>query len=249
MKYINHFGEKSEDYSRYRPDYPSELYHYLANLTVKHDLAWDCGTGNGQAAMCLAAYFELVIGSDVNQAQLDVARKKNNIRYHCWSAEKTELSDATVDLITIAQALHWFDLDAFYREVKRVSKEAGIISAWCYSLPLINEEIDAIVMKLYAEILGEQYWPTERRYIDEEYQTIFFPFRKIITPKFAIVKEVNLTQFMGYLNTWSAVKEYQKVNDNNPTALIYPDLLAAWEKPEEEHVIRWPIHLLAGHVF
>lgn len=248
MDYINHFGEQSADYLKFRPDYPKELYDYLISLVKANDLAWDCGTGNGQTAAYLANYFKKVIATDINQAQLDVAIKKDNISYFCWPAEKTHIAVDTVDLITISQALHWFNFDAFYDEVKKVSKPEGIIAAWCYSLGKINPELDHIVKKLYEDILGDNYWPKERKYIDEAYETIPFPFKKFQTPYFCIEKKIHLPQLIGYLHTWSAVKEYEKRNHNNPVNLIEQELKDAWGDLKMSHLIHWPIHLLVGVV-
>lgn len=249
MHYIDHFGEKSPDYLQYRPDYPPAMYQFLAGLASKHDLAWDCGTGNGQAASKMADYFKQVIGSDINQAQLDVAINKDNVKYFCWPAEKTELQDASVDLITVAQALHWFDLDLFYQEVKRVSKYNAIIAAWCYSLGSVNPDVDLFIKRLYTDILGSNYWPKQRGYIDDEYQTIPFPFKKIEPPRFILEKSMNFMQLIGYLNTWSAVKEFQQLNQENPINLVFSDLQMAWGEPEAEQVMSWPVHMLVGHVF
>jgi len=248
-QYVNHFGVKSSEYLQFRPDYPDSLYKFLTGLVDKRDLAWDCGTGNGQAAAQLAQYFKNVVGSDINQAQLNVAVKKDNIQYECWPAEKTGLKDGSVDLITIAQALHWFNFDKFYDEVRRVAKYKGIIAAWCYSLGSVDTEIDVLIRKLYSDILGDAYWPKERRYIDEEYLTIPFPFKEIETPDFHIEKKINFMQLMGYLNTWSAVKQYQQVNQGNPINLIFSDLQLAWGDPDTARIMNWPVRLLAGHVF
>lgn len=249
MRYVDHFGVKSSEYLQYRPDYPEALYKFLAGLADKRELAWDCATGNGQAAVQLAPYFKQVIGSDINQAQLNVAVKKDNIQYQCWPADKTALPNGSVDLITVAQALHWFDIDKFYQEVRRVAKYQGIIAVWCYSLGSINDEIDVLIKKLYNDILGDAYWPKERRYIDEGYRTIPFPFKEIEAPEFTIKKKINLMQLMGYLNTWSAVKQYQHVNQDNPINLIFSDLQFAWGDAERERIMQWPIRLLVGHVF
>lgn len=248
MNYMAHFGEKSAEYRQFRPQYPDELYHYLNSKVNQHDLAWDCGTGNGQAAFKLADYFTQVVATDLNQAQLDMAMKKENIRYFCCSAEKTPLDNQTIDLITVAQALHWFNLDEFYLEVMRVLKPDGILAAWCYSLGKINEEMNKVILKIYDTILGDQYWPKERRYIDAEYKTIPFPFTKISTPTFEIKKEMNFFALIGYLNTWSAVKEYQKINQHNPLNFIYSDLQKIWGDPEKMYTMTWPIHLLLGKI-
>lgn len=248
MHYTDHFGEKSAEYLQYRPTYPAELYRYLSSLATRHEVAWDCGTGNGQAAIKLADYFKKVIASDVSQSQLNSAIRKDNVEYHCWPAEQTSIPDNSVDLVTVAQALHWFNLEEFYLEVHRVSKRKGLLAAWCYPLGTINDQVDRIVEKLYSEILGTTYWPKERRYIDEAYETIFFPFTKIETPKFMIEKKLNFSQLIGYLNTWSAVKEYKLQNEENPINLIFKALQTAWGPPTDEHVMRWPLHLLLGRV-
>ena len=248
MEYINHFGDKSSDYLQFRPDYPNELYSYLSNLCIEHDCVWDCGTGNGQAAFKLARYFDDVVATDINQTQLDVAIQHKKIHYHCWPAERTKIRNVSVDLITVAQALHWFNLDNFYSEVRRVAKPEGIIAAWCYSLGKIKPDLDVLIERLYSDILGDTYWPKERRYIDAGYHTIPFPFERIHAPYFAIDKKMNFSQLIGYLNTWSAVKEYKKQTDNNPIDLIYKKLELAWGDVQFEHTMHWPIHLLVGKI-
>jgi len=246
MSYIKHFSDRPENYQHFRPDYPDALFHHLADLVPERLLAWDCATGNGQAACSLAKYFTQVIGSDINQTQLDVAIKKDNIQYYCWPAEKTTLVDHSIDLITVAQALHWFNFNDFYREVHRVLKPGGIIAAWCYPLGQIIPPVDAIIRKLYEEILGDKYWPPERRYIDNAYQTIPFPFSLLATPNFSIIKDYNFSELIGYLNTWSAVKEYQKRNLQNPLDLIMKELKNAWGDMKQTHQMVWPLYVLVG---
>ncbi|CDZ78168.1 ubiquinone/menaquinone biosynthesis methyltransferase [Legionella massiliensis] len=248
MDYIKHFNQQANNYLRFRPDYPTALYDYLLTLVAKSQCAWDCGTGNGQAALILAERFEQVIASDVNQAPLDVAPKKANIRYLCCAAEKTPIEDKSVDLITIAQAMHWFNFDLFYQEIRRVAKDSAVIAAWCYSLGKFGSEIDKQISKLYDEILGDDYWPVERRYIDKEYQTIPFPFKRITTPSFSIEKELNLPELLGYLNTWSAVKEYELRNKLNPITLVADELASIWGDPQIKYKISWPLHLLVAPV-
>lgn len=248
MRHTPDFGEKSQDYRQFRPTYPEELYEYLLKTTIEHTCAWDCGTGNGQAAAVLANDFAQVIGTDISQKQLDVAVKKSNIHYYCCPAEVTPIESNTVDLITVAQALHWFDLDAFYREVTRVAKPEGVIAVWCYSLGSVNANIDPFIKKLYNDILGNHYWSSERQYIDDAYMTIPFPFPKIKAPYFAIEKEMYFSGLLGYLNTWSAVKTYQNKNQVNPIDLIYDDLKAAWGDDKAKYTMHWPIHLLIGKI-
>ena len=248
MDYIKHFNQQTKSYLQFRPDYPESLYEYLSSLVQDKSCAWDCGTGNGQAAVALAKHFELVIATDISQAQLKVAPKNKAIRYLCCAAENTPIATQSIDLITIAQALHWFNFDLFYQEVQRVSKPGGCIAAWCYSLGKINPDLDCLIDRLYSNILGDDYWPKERRYIDEAYRTIPFPFEKIRTADFIIEKSLDFNQFIGYLNTWSAVKEYQQRNHSNPINLILKELEAVWGKPKIQHRIQWPLHLLAGYV-
>lgn len=246
MEYIQHFADGAENYQKYRPDYPAALFQYLASL-CEHELAWDCATGNGQAALPLAAYFEEVIASDINEQPMNVALQKDNLSYYCWPAEQTSLKNNCVDLITVAQALHWFDLPSFYSEVNRVGKRQSIIAAWCYSLGNVSPLVDKVIAKLYHDILGDTYWPKERRYIDHHYKTIAFPFKKLKTPSFVAEKSFQLTELVGYLNTWSAVKEYQQRQQQNPVEMILSELENAWGT-EQSYTMQWPIHLLVGKI-
>lgn len=247
MSFVDHFGEESNYYQQFRPNYPEELFDFLNNLVKSHDVAWDCGTGNGQTAIALSQRFKKVIATDINQQQLEIAIKKDNICYYCWPAERTQIANGTIDLITVAQALHWFRLENFYQEVKRVAKPDAKIAAWCYSLAYITPEIDSIIKTLYEVILGDDYWPRERRYIDNEYSTILFPFPKLAAPSFAITKHIKFSDLLGYLNTWSAVKEFKQRNNQNPIDFIYKDLKQAWDE-SHTNLVCWPIHLLIGNV-
>ena len=246
MTYINHFSEKSENYRQFRPIYPQALYQYLISLIKKHDLAWDCGTGNGQAAFELANYFAKVIATDISEAQLAAATPNEKIEYIKCPCDRTPIASHSTDLITVAQALHWFPLNEFYDEVKRVAKPGSYIAAWSYSLGKINPAADKIIRELYDGILGDAYWPTERRYIDQEYQTILFPFEKLVTPEFFMEKELNTKELIGYLNTWSAVKEYEKVNGKNPVELIQDSL--SQQLGDQTFIMKWSIHLLVGKI-
>lgn len=247
MSNIKVFGEMSSEYLKYRPDYPEALFQYLANISKHHKLVWDVGTGNGQAAFQLSNYFDKVIATDINQNQLTVAPQKINISYQVGPSEKTSLLSHSVDLITCAQSMHWFDLEKFYEEVRRVSKPEAYIAAWSYHLPLISTEIDKCVKKLHNEILHD-FWPAERRFVDERYQTLPFPFKREQTPMFSIKKTYQLDQFLGYLGSWYAVKEYHKSKQKNPLELIYDDLKSAWNN-QNEYIITWPIYMLLGKCY
>ncbi|RAP37944.1 hypothetical protein B1207_02850 [Legionella quinlivanii] len=244
----NHFDRDPKLYRQHRPQYPDSLYQFLWEQTLHHDTVWDCATGNGQAALPWLNRFKQIIASDISQSQLDEAFKHPSVDYRCCSAEDSGIKAQSVDLITIAQALHWFNFDLFYQEVRRVAKPSALIAAWCYSLGRFDCNLDTIVWNLYENILGDNYWPRERRYIDNRYTDIPFPFEKIESPLFFIEKEFNLDDFKGYLNTWSAVKEYQLQNQTNPVELISDELTLAWGAPDQIRKMQWPIHLLAGRV-
>lgn len=247
-EYVSHFNQGTEQYLLCRPDYPDDLFDYLAQLVKPEVTVWDCGTGNGQAAKALAERFSKVIATDINQAQLDVATRVSNIDYIWTPAENTPIKSDSIGLVTVAQALHWFNFPLFYQEVKRVSIPEGVIAAWCYSLGTFNNSIDVPIKKLYYQILGNEFWPKERFYIDEEYKTIPFPFPLLNSPEFKIHKHINFNQLIGYLSTWSAVKEYQKREQLNPLELILDDLKSQWGNPDTEYEIIWPVHCLIGKV-
>jgi SAM-dependent methyltransferase len=245
---MNHFGNKAAEYSQFRPHYPAELFQYLIQLTHHQECAWDVGTGNGQAAVALSPYFNKVIATDLKQGQLDRAEKKDNISYIACPAEKTPIEDKSVDLITVAQALHWFNFDEFYQEVQRVAKPDCLVAAWCYTLISISPEIDQQINHLYSDILGDQYWPKERQYIDSAYTDIPFPFQQIKTPTFTIARSLNFSQLIGYLNTWSALQEYKTRNQNkNPLDFIIEDVQKLWGAPDKEYITHTPLYLLAGY--
>lgn len=248
MNYIDHFNEQSENYLFFRPTYPEALYDYLLNLAGKNACVWDCATGNGQAAIPLAERFRKVIATDISQTQLDVAIKHSGIEYVCSPAEHTPIQANSIDLITVAQALHWFGLDAFYQEVRRVGKPSALLAVWCYPLGVFKDKtLDKLIRYLYEDILVT-YWPKERYYIDEAYQTIAFPFKKLTTPDFIMEKKFGFKEFCGYLGTWSAIKEYQKRNGSNPLQLIVSELAAVWGDLERTRIMTWPLHLLVGRI-
>ncbi len=226
-------------------------------LVRYRNLAWDCATGNGQAAVFLSEHFARVIASDASKEQIENAQPRDNIRYEVFPAEKTALPDNSVDLITIAQALHWFDLDEFYKEVKRVLRKddngrdtngSGVIAAWAYGLHSISTEIDTVTHLLYEDILGS-YWPKERKIVENKYQDISFPFQEIDTPVFQIELDWTLSELVGYLYTWSSVQKFIGKNDSDPIKQIYDDLAAAWGHKNTWHKRRrvvWPIYIRIG---
>lgn len=242
----DHFSGHSADYAKYRPNYPAALFDWLATLTPTHELAWDVGTGSGQAALELARRFFRVVGSDAAEAQLRTAIAHERITYKVMPAERTDLADHSVDLITVAQAIHWFDFDGFYDEVRRVLKPGGIIAAWTYAGTRVAPEIDAIVKHYYVETVGNC-WPPERKLVDEHYRTIPFPFAEIEAPPFRMVQHWRLEDLLGYLGTWSATKRYAQARNVDPIEALREPLTRAWGA-EGVRLVEWGLHIRVGRV-
>ena len=240
------FSTNSDQYSKYRPTYPGAFYAYLYQLLVKKQCAWDCGTGTGQVAVEIADIFEEVYATDISQSQLEHATQKANVGYSMQSAEMTNFNDQKFDLIIIGQAIHWFNFEQFYAEVRRTAKEHAIIAAIGYARPQIEPKIDAIITNFYSKTIG-QYWDQERKYIDENYQTIPFPFQEIETPSFAYEVSWTFAQLMGYLSTWSAVKHYQQQTGLNPLEPLQEELGTHWQ-PNQQKLVTFPMLLRLGYI-
>ncbi len=223
----DNFSKQSNLYSKFRPGYPAELVDFLVALVRSKDKSWDVGTGNGQFAVQLAEYFSKVYATDISAAQIENATSKPNIFYSVQKAEQSSFSENTFDLITIAQAIHWFEFDNFYTEAKRVLKPSGLIAALCYDIFSINEEIDFLVNDFYKNVTGP-YWDDERKYVDEHYRSIPFPFQEIEAPSFKMNYNWKFENAIGYLNTWSAVQHYIKKNNENPVDAFSSQLKKAW---------------------
>jgi len=194
----DNFSKESDKYVRYRPTYPAELYQYINTITPGKASAWDCGTGNGQVALELAKSFDQVQATDISQAQLDHAPYADNIKYSVQSAEDTHFSDASFDLVTVAQAIHWFDFDLFYKEVSRTAKKGAVICVIGYARLEITPEIDEVITRFYTDIIGP-YWDPERRYVDDGYQTIPFPYEEIETPTYARIHNTASTHIRPHI--------------------------------------------------
>ena len=242
----DNFSKQSDLYSKFRPVYPQDLYDFIIGHLKEKQIAWDCGTGNGQAAQELSRYFEKVFATDISQKQIDNAYQANNIFYSVQPAEKTNFPDNSFDLITVSQALHWFQFDEFYSEVKRVAKPDAWIAVWMYGLLNISPEVDELVcVQFYKNTLGI-YWDYERKFVDENYSTIPFPFREIQTPSFKIHYKWTLQELEGYLNTWSALQKFIAVNQFNPVDDIIQKI-----KPiigNDKMNVVFPLHLRMGQI-
>ena len=241
-KAIDNFSEQAGLYQKFRPSYPDMLYQEILRHTPGRDLCWDCGTGNGQVAVVLSKYFRQVYASDLSADQLRFAAQKDNISYLVQRAEKTNFENNQFDLITVAQAMHWFDVDKFNREMKRVAKDGATLAVWGYGLLRINKPINDLIDHFYTQIVGP-YWDKERTHVDEHYQNIHLDMKEINTDKdFVIEVEWTLETFIGYLNTWSSVRKYIRAQEKNPVEWMYHETKETWEK-DKVYKVRFPVFL------
>jgi len=244
MHFHDHFSAQADAYARFRPRYPAELFAWLASIAPGTHLAWDCGTGSGQAAVALAAHFESVIASDPSAEQVAHAEPHDRVRYRVGVAESPPVEAQDADLVTCAQALHWIDHERFYPELARIVRPGGIFAAWGYGLAQITPAIDAVVHDYYERIIGP-YWPPERCHLDHRYESLPFPCVAVAAPTFEMSMEWSLPDLLGYLDTWSATRRGQQQLGHSPLELIRSPLATAWgEAPQR--TVTWPLFLRVG---
>jgi ubiquinone/menaquinone biosynthesis C-methylase UbiE len=243
----DNFSGHAERYAVYRPNYPQALFDFILSRVTHKRTAWDCATGNGQTATKLARVFEKVYATDISQRQLDNAPTADNVYYSLQEAEKTSFADGVFDLITVSQALHWFKFDQFYDEVRRVGKSGAVIAAWSYSLFQVNTDIDSLMEEFHFGLL-DKYWDEERKYVDEGYKTIPFPFKEIETPSFQMQFDWTIEQVEGYLNTWSAVVKFIKQEQYNPVDELIKKIRNCVHEDTKSLTVVFPIHLRMGIV-
>jgi ubiquinone/menaquinone biosynthesis C-methylase UbiE len=211
-----------------------------------HELAWDCATGSGQAAVALAARFDRVLGTDASAAQIAAAQMHPRVEYRVAPAEASGLPDASADLVTVAQALHWLDRPAFYAEARRVLRAGGLVAAWTYGASVFDDpRADAAHRRFYSDTVGP-FWPAERALVESGYRTIEFPFEPIDAPEFEMQAEWSLSSFLGYVGTWSAVTRFRRERGYDPVAELGDELRRLWGNPETPRRIRWPLALKVG---
>jgi ubiquinone/menaquinone biosynthesis C-methylase UbiE len=236
----DYFSDVSPSYRDFRPRYPGQLFEHLANIAPSRRVAWDCATGNGQAAGVLAGYFDEVIATDASASQVANAEFADVVTYRVEPAESTSLDSQSVDLVTVAQALHWFDLCAFETEVRRVCRPGAILAVWSYAILQSTPAVDAVIDKLYTGILGD-YWTDERRVVEKGYRDVTFSFDSLSSPTFAMRAQWSLEHLLGYLSTWSAGRRYRDRNGVDPIALIADEISAAWGDPQSQLELSWPL--------
>lgn len=240
------FSSQAHLYVKYRPQYPPELFELIMQHCPLHGKAWDCGTGNGQIAQTLAHLFKDVYATDISIAQLQQAKQHPRIHYSQQAAEQTNFPNAFFDLVIVAQAIHWFNFDDFYRELTRTIKRGGLFVVTGYNRPAVNPVIDKIVTDFYLHTIGA-YWDKERKHIDENYTSIPFPFKELQTPDLFYRCNWTLEDFIGYLNTWSAISLFIKANGYNPVDALGQKLQTYWP-PELLLQVNFPVLLRMAHI-
>lgn len=243
----DHFSKGSEGYAAYRPTYPTTLIDELARVSPSHNLALDCGCGTGQLSVLLAERFELVVATDASAAQIEKAEPHKRVRYRTSLAEESGLEDSTVDLITVAQAAHWLDLEKFYGEVRRISRRNAVLALISYGVLHIEGDAEAAVQKFYRETVGP-YWPPERRHVEDSYRSLPFPFREIRFPNLSIKVSWTLADLLGYIGTWSATKAAEKALGTNLVVQLEMELRKYWSDPHIPRRVEWPLSIRVGHV-
>jgi len=241
------FSGQAKEYAKYRPRYPAELFKYLSSLTGEHDLAWDCACGNGQASVELTEYYKKVIATDASKTQVQNAIPHPKIQYFSALAEDSGLETNSADIITAATAIHFFDNDKFFGEVKRILKKNGIIAVWNYAHSDISPEVNNI-MNAFAYELLEKHWPEETVRSWNLEENIRFPFTRIKTPEFSMFANWSLKEFLNYVYTWSAVQNYMRDNDTNPLEKLENELKKFWSGENSVKRINWKLNMKIGRV-
>ncbi len=242
----DHFSGVAGRYADFRPHYPGALFDYLATLVPENGVVWDCAAGNGQATVDLAAHHHRVIATDASREQIAAATQRANIEYRVAPAENSGLPDASVAMVTVAQALHWFDLPRFYAEVNRVLKPNGVLAVWAYGINQVEGgAINETVQDYYANTVGP-YWPPERTLVEAGYQTIPFPFAEMTPPRFQMEAHWTLEQLLGYFSTWSATNRFIKDNGFNPLESLAAHLEPLWGGKDSQRLVEWPLTLRVG---
>ena len=242
----DHFSALAAQYAAFRPTYPPELFDYLASACGERRLVWDCACGNGQASLPLAQHFEAVVASDASAQQIAAASPHPRISYRVASESQSGLEPGSVDLVTVAQALHWLNLEGFYAEVKCVLAPRGLLAVWTYAVPRAREpDIDAAIARFAGETVGP-WWPPERRLVDSGYRTLPFPFAELASPPFHMEQRWPLPHFLGYARSWSATARYVADKGVDPVLALGEELETMWGAPEVERSIIWPLSLRVG---
>jgi len=245
VSFKDHFSKQAADYAKFRPRYPQELFDHLGKIAPSRQLAWDCGTGNGQAAVGIASVFDHVIATDASEKQIANAQPHERVEYRVAPAEDSGIESGTLDLIMVAQALHWFDLPRFYQEVSRVLKNNGVLAASAYKFFHITPEIDQLVNHRYYDKIVGPFWPSERVLV-EDFEKLPFPFSEVQMASFEMTAQWDMEQLVGYLRSWSATQRFIAANNRDPLEKIADQLRAAWGDAKQTRRVIWPLTLRVG---
>lgn len=241
------FSKQADLYARYRPTYPAELYQYILSFVKEKNIAWDCATGNGQAAVVLADHFKKVVATDISAEQIEKATFKENIEWLVCPAESTPFAENTFDLVTVAQAYHWIKWKEFRNEVRRVCKNNAVIAVWLYYDHTTGDKrIDKVVRDFYENVT-RPYWDYERKYVEELYATVAFDYELLPFKNFEINLHWQREDLLGYISSWSAIQKYIKVNGHSPIPIIEKEINKLWPQGEKKQVI-FPVYLKLGRV-
>ncbi len=246
MDNIQTFTQESSQYARYRPHYPDDLFEFLAGESKDHVLSWDCASGTGQAAQSCAQYFDRVIATDISMEQILNSEAHSQIQYLVMAAEQSAFQDSSFDLITVAQAIHWFDQQAFFHEVGRVLKPEGMLAVWGYGFPEITPEIDQTISQYLGKPI-DRFWMEGNRQLMSGYRDLVLPFNTVDIPHpFSIDMEWNLPSLLEYFRTWSAVKRCRNETGFDPVVHLEKKLLPVWTDPQTMKRIKMPLFVKIG---
>jgi ubiquinone/menaquinone biosynthesis C-methylase UbiE len=242
----DHFSDVATRYAGFRPHYPAALFDYLATLAPRGSTVWDCAAGNGQASVDLAQRFAKVITTDASAEQIAAATAHPGVEYRVATAEQSGLADGSVGLVTVAQALHWFDLAKFYAEARRVLKKGGVLAVWAYGVDVVEgDAVNELAQDYYLNVVGP-YWPPERKIVEEGYRTIPFPFAEVTTPTFTMEAQWTMEQLLGYFSSWSATSRSIKATGRQPLEPLAAALAEVWGDPKATRRVTWPLAVRAG---
>jgi SAM-dependent methyltransferase len=246
VKFKDHFSRLAAQYAEFRPHYPGALFDFLAKVAPSRKKAWDCACGSGQATLDLGERFESVVGTDASSQQIAAARLHPRVTYAVARAEDSGLESDSLDLVTVAQSLHWFDRPQFYAEVKRVLHVRGVLAVWTYAVPRLNDpNLDRLLQTYYWDTVG-QYWPPERRDVESGYRSIEFPFVEIASPSLSMLENWTQAQFLGYLRSWSATARYVDARGEDPVVPLEAQLSPVWGDSQRTRTVSWPLSLRVG---